>query len=120
VDACLRSLRALGVGLSIDDYGTGYSSLMHLRRLPLTELKLDRTFVREVTTVRADEEIVSATISLGHRLGLSVSAEGVADEATLRHLQEMDCDTAQGFYIAPPMPAGDIPGWLRTSSYPLA
>ena len=120
VDACLRSLRALGVGLSIDDYGTGYSSLMHLRRLPLTELKLDRSFVREVTTVRADEEIVSATISLGHRLGLSVSAEGVADEATLRHLKEMDCDTAQGFYIAPPMPARDILGWLRTSSYPLA
>jgi diguanylate cyclase (GGDEF)-like protein len=120
VDACLRSLRALGVGLAIDDYGTGYSSLMHLRRLPLTELKLDRTFIREVTTVRADEEIVRATISLGHRLGLSISAEGVADETTLKHLQAMDCDAVQGFYIAPPMPPGDIPSWLRTSSWPLA
>ena len=120
VDACLRSLRALGVGLSIDDYGTGYSSLLHLRRLPLTELKLDRAFVRHVTTVRADEEIVRATISLGHRLGLSVCAEGVADEATLRHLHAMDCDSAQGFYIAPPMPAAEIPNWLRTSAWPLA
>jgi diguanylate cyclase (GGDEF)-like protein len=120
VDQALRNLRALGVGLSIDDYGTGYSSLLHLRRLPITELKLDRTFVREVTKVPADQEIVRATISLGHRLGLSISAEGVSDEPTLGLLQAMNCDSAQGFYIAPPMPAGDIPNWLQSSGWPLA
>jgi diguanylate cyclase (GGDEF)-like protein len=119
-DRMLRSLRRLRVGLSIDDYGTGYSSLVRLRRLPLTELKLDQTFVGGITAVRKDKEIVRATITLGHRLGLSISAEGVTDEATLIALSQLGCDTAQGYYIAAPMLPSELPAWLHESRWPLA
>jgi diguanylate cyclase (GGDEF)-like protein len=119
-DQMLRRLRRLRVGLSIDDYGTGYSSLVRLRRLPLTELKLDQSFVRGITAVRKDKEIVRATISLGHRLGLSISAEGVMDEATLGALADLGCDFAQGYYIAPPMAPSELPAWLHESRWPLS
>lgn len=119
-DQMLRRLRRLRVGLSIDDYGTGYSSLVRLRRLPLTELKLDQSFVRGITAVRKDKEIVRATISLGHRLGLSISAEGVMDEATLGALADLGCDFAQGYYIAPPMAPSELPTWLHESRWPLS
>ncbi|HXO67262.1 MAG TPA: EAL domain-containing protein [Candidatus Dormibacteraeota bacterium] len=119
-DQMLRHLRRLRVGLSIDDYGTGYSSLVRLRRLPLTELKLDQTFVGGITAVRKDKEIVRATINLGHRLDLSISAEGVTDEATLCMLAELGCDSAQGYYIAAPMLPSEVPGWLRESRWPLS
>jgi diguanylate cyclase len=119
-DQMLRKLRRLRVGLSIDDYGTGYSSLVRLRRLPLTELKLDQTFVGGITTVRKDKEIVRATISLAHRLGLSISAEGVTDEATMSALAELGCDSAQGYYIAAPMIPSEFPSWLQESRWPLS
>jgi diguanylate cyclase len=119
-DPMLRHLRRLRVGLSIDDYGTGYSSLVRLRRLPLTELKLDQSFVGGITAVRKDKEIVKATITLGHRLGLSVSAEGVTDEATLSALAELGCDSAQGYYIAAPMLPSELAAWLQESRWPLS
>jgi EAL domain-containing protein (putative c-di-GMP-specific phosphodiesterase class I) len=109
----LARLSALGVRLSIDDFGTGYSSLAYLKRLPVDELKIDQAFVRHVADDEADATIVRSTISLGHNLGLNVVAEGVEDEAAWRLLAEAGCDRAQGYYLARPMPAGDVVRWLQ-------
>ncbi len=103
----------LGVGTSIDDFGTGYSSLTYLRDLPLREIKVDQSFVREMHR-RSDEfTIVRSMIDLGHNLGLDVVAEGVehADDLTL--LQRLGCDLAQGFYLSPPLPLPDLLRWLE-------
>jgi diguanylate cyclase (GGDEF)-like protein len=99
--AVLRRLDDLGVELSVDDFGTGYSSLSYLRRLPVGELKIDRSFVLAMST--EDDTIVRSTIDLGHNLGLKVVAEGVEDDATAEHLVALGCDLAQGYGIARPM-----------------
>ncbi|HEY6566011.1 MAG TPA: EAL domain-containing protein, partial [Actinomycetota bacterium] len=111
--ATLDALSALGVGLSVDDFGTGYSSLAYLQRLPVRELKIDRSFVMELGSNESDCEIVRSTIDLGHSLGLSVVAEGVEDEGSLTFLGAAGCDVAQGFFIAHPMPADDVAGWMH-------
>jgi diguanylate cyclase (GGDEF)-like protein/PAS domain S-box-containing protein len=116
----LKQLRKLGMGLSIDDFGTGYASLTHLRQLPLTELKLDRSFVGSMATNEDDAAIVKPAISLGHDLGLSVSAEGVEDEATWDMLAAFKCDVVQGYYVARPMPPEQLPDWLDNSGWALA
>ncbi len=103
----------LGAGTSIDDFGTGYSSLTYLRDLPLQEIKIDQSFVREMHR-RSDEfTIVRSMIDLGHNLGLDVVAEGVehADDLTL--LQRLGCDLAQGFHLSPPLPFDELMGWLE-------
>jgi len=100
----IRKLHAQGFSLSIDDYGTGYSSLAYLKKMPLSELKVDRSFVSEMIDSNNDQVIVNATINLAHNLGLSVTAEGVENKATLQQLQDFDCDLAQGYYINKPMP----------------
>ncbi|MFC6288188.1 putative bifunctional diguanylate cyclase/phosphodiesterase [Nocardioides sp. GCM10027113] len=108
----LERLADMGVLLAVDDYGTGYASLTYLKRLPVTELKVDRLFVSGVTHDDADRMIVSSTIELAHRLGMSVVAEGVEDGMTMSFLREHRCDSAQGFFLARPMPHTDVTAWL--------
>jgi diguanylate cyclase (GGDEF)-like protein len=115
--ATLQELAAVGVGLSVDDFGTGYSSLAYLQRLPVNELKIDRSFVLGLSASSSDGEIVRSTVGLGHNLGLSIVAEGVEDESSLTFLREVGCDIAQGFFIAKPMPADSIADWATTSSW---
>jgi len=104
----LAGLRAMGVGLSIDDFGTGYSSLSYLQRLPVSELKIDRCFVRDVARSPSDAAIVRATIDMARTLGLRTVAEGVEDEAGLDVLRDLGCDLVQGFHLGRPMPAADL------------
>ena len=108
--ATLSGLAELGVKLSVDDFGTGYSSLGYLRGLPVSRLKIDRSFVAEMLDDRASGAIVAATIDLAGRLGLGVVAEGVEDEQTYAALAALGCDAAQGFWLSRPVPAGDVPG----------
>jgi len=108
----LTRLSQLGVGLSVDDYGTGYSSLANLRRLPIDELKIDRSFVSPMLSDESDLIIVRSTINLGHDLGLKVVAEGVEDEATLHRLEGLGCDLAQGYHFSKPLPAEAFNKWM--------
>jgi diguanylate cyclase (GGDEF)-like protein len=102
-----------GVAISLDDFGTGYSSLQHLRRLPLSEVKVDRSFVLGMATDGGDAAIVRSVIALADSLGLRVVAEGLEDERTWRLLAAMRCHAAQGWFHARPMPAPDLAQWLR-------
>ncbi len=108
----LRRLRALGVSLSLDDFGAGFTSLAQLRDLPLTELKVDRTIVAEAATRPADTAVLRALVGLGHDLGLLVVAEGVEDAATQDLLVSLHCDEMQGFHLARPMPTAELLPWL--------
>jgi diguanylate cyclase (GGDEF)-like protein len=101
----LHEIREHGVTVSVDDFGTGFSSLAQLRRVPADELKIDRTFVRDLTPGTPDAVMVRSAIDLGHNLGLSVVAEGVEDVAALLRLREMDCEYAQGYALSRPVPA---------------
>ena len=111
-EATLNRLSERGYTLSIDDFGTGYSSLAYLKRLPMRELKIDRSFVMGMAKDTDDAKIVRSTIDLAHNLGLRVVAEGVENAAVLAQLELLDCDEAQGYHIARPMPAADIRGWV--------
>lgn len=113
VAEALPRLRRHGIGISVDDFGAGHSSLVNLRRLAPEELKIDRSFVHALRTSRSDRAIVRATIDLGHELGASVAAEGIEDEATRRWLLEAGCDVGQGFVIARPMPPDEFLELLR-------
>jgi len=113
----LQRLHALGCKLSIDDYGTGYSSLAYLRRLPLNELKIDKTFVTGMARDPNDAVIVRSTIDLAHNMGLVVVAEGVEDEATLDQLRSLGCDVVQGYFLSLPLAATEIPAWMRGSAW---
>jgi diguanylate cyclase (GGDEF)-like protein len=107
----LYRLRRAGVTLSIDDFGTGYSSLSYLKNLPVTELKIDRSFITHLGD-HTDNAIVRSVIDLGHNLGLTVVAEGIETETALAELRHLGCDLAQGYYIARPMPADQLSTWL--------
>jgi diguanylate cyclase (GGDEF)-like protein/PAS domain S-box-containing protein len=111
----LVALRRLGVGLAIDDFGTGYSSLGYLKRLPITALKIDQSFVRELETEADDRTLAATIVALGHSLGLSVVAEGVETEEQRRILLEQGCDLAQGYYFGRPMPAEQFADWITHS-----
>lgn len=104
----LERMRSMGIGISIDDYGTGQSTLAYLKRLPATELKVDQSFVRSITDSRSDEILVNSTIQLGHHLGMKVVAEGVETEAVFRKLEEFGCDIIQGYLIGKPMPFNEF------------
>lgn len=110
--AQLKNLDALGICISIDDFGTGYSSLGHLRHLPVDEIKIDKSFVMDMITNDDDASIVRATVGLAHDLNLKVVAEGVENEEILSQLRKMDCDIAQGYHIARPMPAAEFVAML--------
>ncbi|SDE04451.1 diguanylate cyclase (GGDEF) domain-containing protein [Paracidovorax valerianellae] len=110
-EAMLNRLSEQGFKLSIDDFGTGYSSLAYLKRLPVDELKIDKSFVIGMAADDGDEQIVRSTIDLAHNLGLSVVAEGVETVAILERLRALHCDDAQGYYISRPLPMDDFLAW---------
>jgi len=109
----LARLREMGLRLSLDDFGTGYSSLAYLKRLYFDEIKIDRGFVMHMLTKQDDASIVRSTISLGHELGLSVTAEGIEDDATLDEIRRLGCDLGQGYGISRPLAADAFAVWLR-------
>ena len=110
-EAMLNRLAQQGFRLSIDDFGTGYSSLAYLRRLPVQELKIDKSFVMGMQSAEGDAMIVRSTIDLAHNLGLSVVAEGVESADILEHLRRLKCDEAQGYHISRPLPLDDYLAW---------
>ncbi|MGI5480486.1 putative bifunctional diguanylate cyclase/phosphodiesterase [Streptomyces lavendofoliae] len=109
----LAGLTGHGVKMSLDDFGTGYSSLVHLRRLPVSELKIDRSFVARLAVDNEDAEIVRCTVDLAHSLGLLVVAEGVEDDETWERLRDLGCDAVQGWLVAAAMPPAETTAWLR-------
>ena len=114
----LRSLHAMGIKLAVDDFGTGYSSLAYLRRLPIDEIKIDKSFVQGMVTDLSDMAIVRAIVDLGHSLGLAVIAEGVEEEAARDALRSMRCDGIQGFLVSRPLPIDRFEAWLSTRTTP--
>jgi EAL domain-containing protein (putative c-di-GMP-specific phosphodiesterase class I) len=110
--AIVGRLSDLGVRLSVDDFGTGYSSLANLKRLPIDELKIDRSFVSPMMQDESDLIIVRSTINLGHDLGLKVIAEGVEDELTLKRLATLGCDLAQGYHMSRPLAPEAFAAWV--------
>jgi diguanylate cyclase (GGDEF)-like protein len=109
----LAGLTGHGVKMSLDDFGTGYSSLVHLRRLPVSELKIDRSFVARLAIDTEDAAIVRCTVDLAHSLGLLVVAEGVEDDETWERLRDLGCDAVQGWLVAAAMPPEETTAWLR-------
>ncbi len=114
----LQRWRELGVGVSIDDYGTGQSSLSYLQRMPATELKIDRIFIAAMAADPRNRILVRSTIAMAHELGLEVVAEGVEDEATLDLLREMGCDVVQGYYVSRPLRAEAVAAFVGAAHYP--
>jgi diguanylate cyclase (GGDEF)-like protein len=110
-EATLNRLAERGFKLSIDDFGTGYSSLAYLKRLPVDELKIDKSFVMNMEKDEDDAKIVRSTIDLAHNLGLSVVAEGVENQLIWNKLRELHCDEAQGYFMSKPLPADAFAGW---------
>ncbi|MBP1475904.1 EAL domain-containing protein [Frateuria sp. MAH-13] len=107
----LRGLADLGIGIAVDDFGVGQSAFAYLRHLPVSELKIDQTFVHHLARDATDQTIVRSIVELGHRLGFHVTAEGVEDQAALERLAAIGCDHAQGFFIARPLPATELAGF---------
>ncbi len=110
----LSRLKELGADISIDDFGTGYSSLAHLKKLPVSELKIDKSFVMDMMENDDDAIIVKSIIDLAHNLGLSVVAEGVETKEIARRLQKMNCDQLQGYYFNKPLPADQFEAWVTS------
>ncbi len=109
----LEALRAAGMNIAVDDYGTGYSSLAQLKRMPVQQLKIDKSFILRLDDGGDDEIIVRSTIEMGHNLGLEVVAEGVETPASRVLLRELGCDYLQGYLISRPIAADDVPEWIR-------
>lgn len=113
----LSKINSLGAHCSIDDFGTGYSSLVYLKKLPVTELKIDKSFIQNMPDDASDRMIANSIIDLAHNFNLSVTAEGVESEIILRELKEMNCDNAQGFYIGRPMLNTKLNEWLQNTHW---
>lgn len=116
IDDVMRELRDMGLKMSIDDFGTGHSSLNRLKRLPVSEIKIDRSFVSQMDSDADDVVIVQSTIDLARNLDLLVVAEGVENEKVLHMLARLGCDIAQGFYMARPMPAAELDAFIKENS----
>ena len=112
-EICLSALKALGVRLILDDFGTGFSSLGYLRRFPLDGIKLDRSFVEDLAEPSADSAIVRAVVEMAGALGLDVVAEGVENAEQLEAVTKLGCHHAQGFHFSPPVPAAEVPALLQ-------
>jgi EAL domain-containing protein (putative c-di-GMP-specific phosphodiesterase class I) len=107
--AILRNLKALGVSISMDDFGTGYSSLSYLRKFPFDKIKIDKSFVQELSGEDESLAIVRAVTGLGRTLGMATTAEGVETLAQLQALRAEGCTEVQGYFFSPPVPTGQIP-----------
>jgi EAL domain-containing protein (putative c-di-GMP-specific phosphodiesterase class I) len=107
---------SMGIQLSIDDFGTGYSSLGYLKKLPVNQIKIDKSFTKEMALNTDDAIIVRSTIELGHNLGLKGVAEGVESQETWERLLSLACDEAQGYYINHPLPAPELNCWLSEAA----
>lgn len=108
-----EAMRAHGYTIAIDDFGTGYSPLVYLQRLPITSIKIDQTFVRDMTTNQRSRDIVEHTLSLGRRLGIVTIAEGIETQDVAESLRALGCDVGQGYYFGRPMPAAEFAAWVR-------
>jgi EAL domain-containing protein (putative c-di-GMP-specific phosphodiesterase class I) len=108
----LRELRDAGISFSIDDFGTGYSSLAYLQQLPVSTVKIDKSFVADMVADGAAAAIVRSVIDLARSLGLAVVAEGVEDQRTLDHLVLAGCDLVQGYFVSRPIPPADLTDWM--------
>ena len=113
--ASLKALRASGIRLAMDDFGTGYSSLSYLKRLPLTMIKIDKSFIMGLPDDHESGAIVNAILAMTKRLGLKVTAEGVETLGQAMLLRNMGCDQLQGYYFSKPVPAAEMPALLRRS-----
>jgi len=111
--AVLRRLAEKGLRISIDDFGTGYSSLAYLRRLPISQIKIDRSFIGAMGDDEESAVIVRSTIDLGQNLGLEVVAEGVETSEAWDELARLGCGTAQGYLLSRPVPPDDLRRWLE-------
>src|SRR6476646_10487359 len=112
--AVLDRVAALGIDIAIDDFGVGQSSFAYLRRLPVRELKIDKSFLLRLAMGAEDRTIVRSIVELGHRLGYRVTAEGVTDQTSLDYLSEIGCDHAQGFFISRALPPDAFDAFLAT------
>jgi EAL domain-containing protein (putative c-di-GMP-specific phosphodiesterase class I) len=115
-EAVLARLAKMGVRLSVDDFGTGYSSLTYLTRLPIDEIKIDRSFVTNMNSSADKEVVVRSTIDLARNLGKQVVAEGVETAGVLQRLEELGCHLVQGYYVSRPLPAEELDAWLAESA----
>jgi EAL domain-containing protein (putative c-di-GMP-specific phosphodiesterase class I) len=113
----LTQLHDLNIPIAIDDFGTGYSSLAYLQKLPVTAIKIDKSFVKDMATNDGDIVIVRSTIDLAHNLGLVVVAEGVESADTWTRLGDLGCDLVQGYHLCRPLPAADLTAWLAASGW---
>ena len=109
----LECLRDIGVCISIDDFGTGHSSLAQIRNIPLHELKIDKSFIMTIMDDPQNEAIVKTTVDLAHNLDLSVVVEGVENEATMRRVAALGCEQAQGYFLSKPVPADELANWAN-------
>jgi EAL domain-containing protein (putative c-di-GMP-specific phosphodiesterase class I) len=108
----INRVSTMGVRFAIDDFGTGYSSLSYLKKLPIHEIKIDKSFVMDMLANENDAAIVKATIDLAHNLGLQVVAEGVENRETAQVLRKLGCDKIQGFYVSKALSAAEFNAWL--------
>ncbi|MDH4101460.1 MAG: GGDEF domain-containing phosphodiesterase, partial [Nitrospirota bacterium] len=111
----LKKINDLGIPLSLDDFGTGFSSLAYLKRLPVSQLKIDKSFVSDMETNENDRMIVKSIIGLSHDLNFKVVAEGVENESEIQLLREMGCDIVQGYHVSKPVPPDQLRQWLKNS-----
>lgn len=117
IDEALKALSKLGISIAMDDFGTGYSSLSYLRNYPFNVLKIDRSFVNDITVDSSDRELINAAIAMAHGLNLKVVAEGVETKEQLDVLKTMGCDYAQGYLFGKPMPASDMTAMVKSFSH---
>jgi len=111
--ASMNELTSCGLSLAIDDFGTGYSSLAYLKLFPVSTLKIDRSFVKDIESDQNDADICDVTVLLAHKLGLDVVAEGVETEAQLKYLLSIGCEKIQGYLISKPLPADEVEQFIR-------
>jgi EAL domain-containing protein (putative c-di-GMP-specific phosphodiesterase class I) len=116
VGSILERLHGLGITVSLDDFGTGYASLVHLKSLPVGEVKIDRSFVKQMQSDPSDAAIVASTIQLAHTLGMRVVAEGVEDDELWAAVTKGGCDLVQGYGLSRPVPAPELEPLLRTAA----
>jgi len=113
----LTKLNRMGIQLSLDDFGTGYSSLAYLKKLPVSEIKIDKSFIKDMELDASDTVIVRSTIALGHNLGMKVVAEGVENLEIWELLSALGCDASQGYYMSRPLTTSALDEWMQTSAW---